>query len=454
MFILVMRSAGGVSRHRATGSRRRRAAMALAALLAGSPAFAAADSEPGPLDLRQLIEIAQRDNKDLQAARYAIEAGRARLVQAGLLPNPRVDLSGRSDFAFKDEGETASSIGISQQFPIAGRILRQKNLARVDVALAIAEVAEAERKLAGEVATAAYSVLVADRRIQARDELIGVVARLAQATRDRLKAAEVSELDVNTVQLDLQRLSQERAVLENGHRAMQVALNTLLGRPASAALIVAEPLPEADGLPPQERWLAQALERRPDLRGALLSADRAQAEKQLARAERWEDWSMGLGLEQDKSVIDGAPPQSTDRFLAVSLSIPLPLFNRNQGQIAAAQASADQARTRIEALRLAIAGEIAAAHGEVASLQQVLGHYREDLLPVSERNVELAQKGYGQGLVSIVEAVQAQRQQADVSAAYLDTLDEYLQALVRLRTASDAYAIPAVHSSDPELEEH
>jgi cobalt-zinc-cadmium efflux system outer membrane protein len=424
--------------------RLRRAGHALIGLLALSVSFAAAaTNEPDALNLRQLIELAQHDNKDLQAARYAVEIGRARLMQAGLLPNPRLDLSARSDFAFKNEGEYAGSVGLSQQFPIAGRILRQKDVARVDVALAQAEVEEAERRLAGDVAADVYRLLVIDRQIQSRDQLMGIEEKLAKTTRDRMKAAEVSELDVNTVQLDLQRLSQERALLQSQHQSLTVSLNTLIGRPATSALEINEPLPEADTLPGREQLQAKAFASRPDIRSALLNADRAQAEKALAKAQRWEDWSIGVGLDQDKLVIDGAPPQSSSRAVGLSLSIPLPLFNKNQGLIAEAQANADQAKARVGALRLGVASEIVGAHAEAVNLQKLLNQYRQGLLPVSQRNVLLAQKGYSQGLVSVLEVVQAQRQQADLNAAYLNTLDQFLQALVRLRTAAGDYITAA-----------
>lgn len=428
--------------------------VALIALFAWSVSFAEGESPAGRLDLRQIVEIAKRDNKDLQAARYAVEIGRARLLQAGLLPNPRFDLSGRSDFAFKNEGEYARSVAVSQQFPIAGRILRQKDVARVDVALAQAEVAEAERRLAADVAGGVYRLLVIDRQIQSRDELMGVEEKLAKATRDRLKAAEVSELDVNTVQLDLQRLAQERALLQSQRHSLLVSLNTLIGRPAAASLSISEPLPEAETLANVEQLQAKALESRPDLRMALLSADRAQAEKALAKAQRWEDWSVGLGLEQDKLVIDGAPPQGSSRAIGLSLSIPLPLFNKNQGLIAEAEASAERAKARIGALRLGITSEVASAHAEALNLQQLLNQYRQGLLPVSARNVQLAQKGYGQGLVSILEVVQAQRQHADLNAAYLNTLDQFLQVLVRLRTAAGDYITSLPYGSGTDQKEY
>ena len=139
--------------------------------------------------------------------------------------------------------------------------------------------------------------------------------------------------------------------------------------------------------------------RRPDLRLAQLHIDRAKADIALSKAQSWEDWSVGLGVQQDRLSITGAPPQGADRALNLSLSIPLPLKSRSRGRIAAAEAAAVQAQAQTDALRLAIESEIAAAHAEVASLQGVLHNYEANLLPVAERNVGLAEKGYTQGLL-------------------------------------------------------
>lgn len=387
------------------------------------------------LSLSQAITIAERDNKDLKTARYAVDLAQARLLQAGVLPNPRLNLSGASDFAFKSSGEYAASVGISQDFPIAGRILRQKDVARVDIELARAEIADAERRLAGEITANVYRVLALDRQLQAREDLAVIDERLAKATRSRYKAAEVSELDVNTVALDLQRLRQEQVQLQAERTRLLLALDQQLGRPASSPLSIREPLPSVDTLPSLDAQQAKALASRSDLRLVQLQVDRALADIALVKSKRWEDWSVGLNVQQDRITVDGAPSQSADRALGLNLTIPLSLKNRTRGLVAEAEANAGQAKARVEALKLDIANQVAIAYAEASSLQGLYKGYRRDLLPVTERNVALAQKGYGQGLVSIVEAVQAQRQQSDLNAASLNALDQYLQALARLRAA-------------------
>lgn len=414
----------------------RRLAAALLAFAVGVTSDAAPlESRPVALGTPQLIAIARKDNKNLQAACYAIDAARAKLLQAGQRANPRLDLSARSDFLFGNEGEYAASIGISQQFPISGRLLREKDVARVDIALAEAEVGEAERRLANDIAVAVGRLVVIGEQIQSRDALIALDERLARTTRNRFKAAEVSEIDVNTVQLDLQRVTQERSLLRNQQQALIVSLNTLLGRPASSALEVDASIPQPEPLEDLQQLQRKAIELRPDLHGAMLTSDRAAAEMLLAKASHWEDWTVGLELSQDKQVITGAPAQGVNRAIGVTVSIPLPLYNKGQGLVAAAQASGDQASARIAALRQDILAEVASAHGEVMRLQASLSQYGERQFPLSERNVRLAQHGYSQGLIPLSDVVQAQRQQSELNLAYLSTLDLYLQALARLHLA-------------------
>ncbi len=392
----------------------------------------------------QAIDIAVQNNKDLQAARYTVEQARARLLQAGLPPNPRLEIAAQNDLVFGNQGEYTNSIGISQQFSVVGRIAHQKEVARVDVALALAEIRQAELKLAGDVTSRFYRILALNRQIEVRERLMDVDQKLVLGTRNRFKAAEVSELDVNTAQLELQRLTQERALLLSQRITQLAQLNQLLGRPATQAIALNDTLPASDSLPSLAEQQRQALSSRPDLRFALLSANRAQANKALAHVQRWEDWTVGVVLEQSRLVIGGGayggPFQESDRALGLRLSIPLPLRNKNQGNIAEAAATEAQAYARIDAIKLSIGNEVASAYAETERLQQALSEYQRNMLALSTRNVRLALQGYNQGLISISDMVLIQRQQGELNIAYLNTLDQYLQALTRLHIATGDYA--------------
>lgn len=402
------------------------------AALASSVSLAA---QP-PLDVRQLVEIARHDNKDLQAARLAIDLARARLLQAGLRANPRLELSAQSDFLFRNEGEFSSSVGLSQEFPVAGRIARQKDVARVDIALAELEVAEAERRIAAELIGKVYRLVLVSQQVSTLDGTIAVEETLAQTARRRFRAAEVSEMDVNTVRLDIQRLALERSLLQGEAQGLSAGINILLGRPPTEPLRVDSSVPLALPIPPLAALERTALAQRADLRGAMLGLDRAAAERALARAQKWQDWTVGVEFAQDRQVVAGAPSQGTDRAIGVSVSIPLPLHDKSQGLLAEAEANRARSEARVEALHLEIRGELAAAHAEATRLAGSLAQYRGDVLPIAQRNVRLAQLGYSMGLTSVFEVVQAQRQLSETRRAYLDLQDQYLKAVVRLHTAA------------------
>jgi cobalt-zinc-cadmium efflux system outer membrane protein len=384
------------------------------------------------LNLNQFIQIAIENNKDLQAAKYDISLAKGRLVQAGQWINPSLNLANTDDRLFRREGDYTRSIGFSQQFPIAGRIGQQKKVARVDVAIAIAEIKEAERKLAGEVANSFYGVLITQRRLQQVQHLLPINQKLIRVTHNRLHAAEVSELDANTARLEYQRLLQEKSVLESQQISQLAHLNELLGRPSSSSLLLDVKLPSLVQLPSLIEIQKLAFRNRADFQIAWLNLHRAQADIALARAERWSDWTVGLGVDQSKQVVEGAPPQNSNRALSLTLTIPLPLLNTNKGRILEAGASEIKADAKIQAAQLSIETEVASSYQQVILLQNILKQSQSTSLSLSMRNIHLAQNAYSAGQISLFEVVQAQRQQNDLQMAYLDTLNQYLQALVKL----------------------
>jgi cobalt-zinc-cadmium efflux system outer membrane protein len=411
------------------------------AALVQSPAIAEdevskqASPAPPALRLDDAIREAIGANRDLRTAYFVIDQARARLLQAGLWPNPSLEFSGSRDFAFANEGEYATSTGFEQRFPVAGRIVRAKDLARVDVALALAEVRNASRRLIGEVKSTFYELVALNAQIAVRNLLIGVDRRLVEVSEARSKRAEVSAIDVNTARIELERLELEQKLLGAQAQARSAELNKLLGREPATPLMVEEP--DAPAPPPSvESLFAEALRRRPDLQQAFLEADRARAERGLAKAERWEDWAIGFDYERDRAVIDGAPAQRADQLFGLRLTVPLPVWNANQGRIAEAGARESQAKSKASALELTIRSELEAASRRAGELASIVERYRTSLVPLTDRNVVLSQDAYRAGLANISQVVQVQRQQSDLQTAYVDAVAQYRRALLDLEIAA------------------
>jgi cobalt-zinc-cadmium efflux system outer membrane protein len=396
-------------------------------------------SDGNPQESTLTVDAAVREslqsNRDLRAAYFAIDQARARLMQAGLWPNPALALSGARDVLFANEGEYTASVGFEQRFPVAGRLARARDLARVDVALALAEVHDAVRRLVGDVQTAFYDLLILKRQAAIRDELISIDRGLVEVSEARAKLAEVSALDVNTARIELQRLDLERQVLTAQAAAKTAELNRLLGRqPGGPLSPTGEIRPEPPAALPTLR--EAALRRRPDLQQAALTADRARAELRLAKAERWEDWVVGFGYDRDRQVVSGAPSQSADQLLGLRLTVPLPVWNRNQGRIAEAGAREGQAMSTVAALELTVLSEIESAHGRAEDFGRVAESYHADVTPLSDRTVQIAQDAYRQGLTSAMQVVQVQRQQAELRSAYLEVLAQQRRAAIDLEVTA------------------
>ena len=374
-------------------------------------------------------------NLDLRAAKFEVEKARGRLIQAGLWPNPSVEFGFRADLLGNNEGERTVSAGFVQAFPITGRLKFARQVSRVDVAQAMVEIRNRERLLIGEVQRDYLTVLVLERQIASNREFIGVNRDFVTLFQERLKKAEVSEVDVNLARVEMQRVELETAVLGADLSSRELALKQRLGIGPAGRLEVEGDVEALAAKFRPEKYSPTMVVNRPDLRLVELSVDRAQAEIRLARAAAWEDWSVGFDYENDRTT-DDPNGLGTNNFSGLKFSIPLALWNRNQGKVHEQQAAADQARQQIEALRLSIRTEIATSIAQATKLREVVGTYQTTLLPTLTSTTELLKKGLKEGLTDATRLVQAQQQRATLRASYLTAYTSYVQALVELETAS------------------
>src|SRR5450830_966441 len=118
------------------------------------------------LTLEQAVQNAVANNRELAAARVRIEEAKARLQQAGLWPNPELELAGRFDNAFDNEGEHTVAAAVNQPFSVSGRVGAQKSVAQVDIERALVEVADLERRTAGAVRTAFTELIAIEEQLK------------------------------------------------------------------------------------------------------------------------------------------------------------------------------------------------------------------------------------------------------------------------------------------------
>ncbi len=408
-------------------------AAALAALTFATSSPARSPTSSNPLKADDAVREALAANLDLQAARFAIDIAQGALVQAGRLENPELELGYADDFAFKSEGERVGSLRFAQSFPITARLAREKDVAGKEVAIAEAEVRDFVRNLVAEVQSAFYSVRALDEQLGVNRQLIASVRGVEDATARRLEAAEASPAEVSLLRIERLRLEQDAQRLIRERDVATAALTRLLGRETPAGMT---PVGELD--PGRLSSLPRANDSggRPDLEAARREIERADADRALARAEVWEDWTVGLGYERERGVFDAPIGNKRDSFLSLGVTVPFPLWNRQQGRIAAAEAELRRSRRSRDALLLRIEEEIRAAEVRVRTLRLSVDAYAEEILPEATRSQELFERAYRQGLVGIAELLQAQRQYNEARALYFELLGDLRQAALALEAAT------------------
>jgi outer membrane protein, heavy metal efflux system len=403
-------------------------------LLAAAVGFAlpAFSQEAGVrLTMEGAVQSALLNNRDLRAARYAVDQARGRLVQAGRWANPEIEVSGMSDFAFGNKGEAAFSVGLYQTFPLTSRLGLSRQISRLDVERALREIRNYERILIERVQSQ-YIELVAGRtKVSLWRRIDAQQKELADAVKQRLESGQGSSsesaLAAITQSTAWNGLSEEQTAAE----LALIDFNTLLGMPAGHPLELTDSLDGIIGQLRSRTGERPGVLHRPDADLVLLDTDRADLEIRLARAEAWEGIRIGVEYTNDRGV-DAPEGLGTDQFLGLNVSIPLPVWNNNQGSVAEKQALRDEMQARLDALRLEIANELAAGLRQAGLLQQ---RYEE----IQSRGVRTLQgyekemrKGFEEGRVDLRDWLAVRSQLAEMEIARESAAAELARAYARL----------------------
>ncbi len=401
----------------------------------------ASSSEPAQgTSAGELVKQALAANVELAAARLEIDRARARLQQAGLLPNPSLEFEQQRG-VFNSPGERVTSLSVSVPVELGGKRARRLDLAQAELELAQAEVAERERRLAAEVRAAYGEALAAQRELNLTTGLNLLDTQTAEVVEARVSVGDAAPLEVKLLRVELDRLLARRALVEGRYQAALLKLKALAGMSLEEKLSLREDLAQpASSEPPAttEAAVEIALRTRADVRMARLQEEAAQAGLKLARAQAVPDLTVSARYGQDQNSFDETPIgflTDRDKFFAVSVSIPLPLFNRNQGTKAEAAVTIGQTQRRREFVEAVVRAEVGSALARYRAAQAALNTFEQGVLLRSEENIRTLRAAYDIGAFRITELITEQRRLLDAQREYTEALTERYRALADLQSA-------------------
>jgi cobalt-zinc-cadmium efflux system outer membrane protein len=390
-----------------------------------APAAGAAEALPdggepdGVIALRDALAAALLRSPELASFAFELRAAEARVLQAGLRPNPELaleleDVGGRDELRGFREAQT--TLQLSQLVELGGK--RAARIAAASAGRALAGWDYEARRLDvfSDTALAFVDVLVAQERLALAEDRIGLAAKSVGAARARLDAGLAPEVEVTRGELERTRADVGRAQAQGALDTARQRLAAHWGgrqarfERATGELEALSPPPSLESL-----WVRAA--ENPDLARFESEAAEREAALRLARAQALPDLRIGPGVRR----LEG--PDET--VLVVGASIPLPIFDRNQGAVAEAAVRRTKLAAERRGAEVRVAAELAAAQRALAAAYTAAEALRSRALPTADDSLRAVRDGYERGRFSQLEVLDAQRAHFDVRSDYLGALGEF-----------------------------
>ena len=403
-------------------------------ILSSTPVMA----EEQVLSLPQVIEYSLQNNGGLISLREEKGIRDAGKVRAGLFPNPTLDVEVGTGALTGSSAENSLALGISQEFLLAGKRGKRTAMAERELDMYRWQLADRERLAGGEVKAAFYDVLLSEQRIALSVRAIALSRQLLDVTKERLAAGDIPELEMNLAQVELARSESARIEAEKGHRQNQAKLSALMGLPLDKQPVLSGKLDVTVPLTQTVAELKQlARDRRPDVKALEAEKGRGDADISLSQAEGIPNLTAGLVVRRDTTSLEvgGVEGKDTAYTIGMKLSMPIPLFDRNQAGVQEARARRSSSEGRLIALRRDVDREVETAYAGCLNSDTILSLYRKNIIPQLEENLKLTQEAYRLGEVGILAVIQEQKNFFEVSDGYLTALHDRQIALVKLETA-------------------
>jgi cobalt-zinc-cadmium efflux system outer membrane protein len=377
-------------------------------------------TEPsGELNLAQAVSLALLHNPRLKAFDWEIREKEALALQANLLPNPELGMElenvvGSGSFQAFDGIEATLQLG--QLIELGGKRARRYHAAELEKELAGWDYETAKLDVLNEIAQTFVDVISSQDRVEIVKELYRISRHVAATISERVQSGKDSPLEQTRAEVVLAstRLELERAVRELESDRKRLALmwgNTTPNfTTAAGRLDVDSSIPDFDGL-------LSRIEQNPDWLRWITETEHRQAVFEREKAKRISDVVISGGVRYFGETDDGA--------LVASVSLPLPIFDRNQGAVRAAQAALNKAEDERREKEIQIRTALAVCYQQLATSYDELQTIATEILPGAQSAFDAAQEGYRQGKFSYLQVLDTQRSLFEYKIRSIDAFQSY-----------------------------
>lgn len=392
----------------------------------------------GPLTMAAAIRLALEVNPTIATARREIEATEAQVLQGSLRPNPGFS------YSVENTGRISRSSAAQVELPIERG---DKRAARVEAAqrgrdVALSDLGGRQLKVRAEVMAAFFDVLAAQELLALAQDSVGLSRRATDIAAKRVAAGKVSPVEETKARVAEASvrvtLTQAQSELRNARRR----LTRLWG---NAAPRFSEAQGEVDLLPliPERESIDQRLRTSPLLQRAQLELERRKSLVNVEQSKTVQDFTVSVGVRRRE--------ESQNEQMMLGFSVPIPLYNRNQGNLLEALRREDKARDELVAIRIALTSDAYQIMERISARRQEAELLRTEVVPGAKSAYEAATIGFENGKFSFLEVLDAQRTFFSAKSQYLTALAAVHRAVTDLEGIlgePDSAVSPKTPSSD------
>jgi len=393
-----------------------------------------------PLSLDELLAIARTHNPTLRAAQASIAESAGRARQAAMLPNPVIGYEGDQIRGGSFGGGEQGGF-IQETIPLGGKLGLRRDVYRAQQRTGELALTTQQQRVEADLESSFYAALALQLEVETRKHLAALATDAAQTARQlanvgQADAPDVLQSEVEQEQAAIDTLSAQRRYIAAFHQLAATAGEPDLPLARLAGDLNASPAP-----PPS---LESILEQSPAVQQADQAVHAAEAELRSARREVAPDLTLRAGEQWNNELIRQNPNIATGAQSFASASIDLPLWNRNQGNIASAQARLTAAQAEAQRVRLALRHSAAPLIEQYNVAAAQTSRYKSDLLPRAQHAWELYSNRYRQMAAAYPQVLVSERTLFQLQIAYIQSLGELWQSSAQLRhfTLNGALASP------------
>ena len=399
-------------------------------LMAG---FAGTTFSQQVLTWQQVRDKFESANPSLRAGQIGIDESRATEITAHLRPNPNLGLTVDQINPFNGgpphsaAGSLLTIAAVSYLHERQSKRELRLESAQKATGIVVSGQADLERTLIFTLRMAFVQALQEKAILSLAKENLAYYDHVLDVNRERYKAGAISQVDVDRLELQRAQYESDLQIAEASLETAKILLLALLNdRTPVDQFDVTGPFDFSRGIVPLDQVWHEALNTRPDLRASLLSVDKAKTDHRLAVANGSTDPTFGFDAGRN-------PP--IDQYIGFSVSIPLRIFDRNQGEKTRTELEIERSEKLVEAGRAQVFADVDSAYASVTSVVTLLQPYKDRYLQQASRVRDTIAFSYEHGAASLLDFLNAQAEYRSVQVNYLNLVASYLDAANQLNLA-------------------